>query len=316
MDVTFSSNQPKFDPNDARTCAGRLAGIALLYMFAAILCATVASAQEKNSYLRRVTIEGSGEQGSINCFGCSVVVKGDLDGEIVTIGGDVTVYGRVRRDIVAVGGAIRLKNGAEIDEDAVAIGGGITTEGVVLAPKREGFAALPWMHLPGQLSVGWRGVVSLLVFHAVCVVLPLVTLWPRRIKNVAAASHRWVVTSLLGAGFLVALSYLLAWVEDHPRWGDTVASVVGVLFLAILAMGMAGISLTLGYRLFPSRLVAAIFTGGILLVILELIPYLGFVVMILGASWAAGAALWSGMGFRGAPMAKDKPNPVATTQIS
>ena len=316
MSAAFWSNQPKFYPNDAPSGVGCSARIAFLWVFAAILCTTVASAQERNSYLRRVTIEGNSEHGSINCFGCSVVVKGDLDGEIVTIGGDVTVYGRVRRDIVAVGGAIRLKNGAEIDEDAVAIGGGITTEGVVLAPKREGFVALPWMHLPGQLSIGWRGAVSLLGFHAVCVILPLVTLWPRRIKNVAVASRRWFVTGLLGAGFTVALSYLLGWVDDHLRWGDTVATVLGILFLAILAMGLAGISLSIGERMFPNRLIAAIFAGGILLVMLELIPYLGFVAMILGTSWAAGAALWSVMGFRGAAVAKDLRNPVVPTPLS
>jgi len=33
--------------------------------------------------------------------------------------------------------------------------------------------------------------------------------------------------------------------------------------------------------------------GGILLIALELIPYLGFLVMILGSFWATGAALWS-----------------------
>jgi len=171
------------------------------------------------------------------------------------------------------------------------------------------------MHLPGQLSIGWRGVVSLLGFHAVCVLLPLVVLWPRRIKNVTIASRRWLVTGLLGAGFIVGLSYLLGWVDDHLRWGDTAASVLGILFLAILAMGLAGISLAIGQRLFPIQLIAAIFAGMILLVILELIPYLGFVVMILGASWATGSALSSGMGFRGAPMARDKPKPVFATPI-
>jgi hypothetical protein len=309
MDARFLSIQRKFDANDASTSVGFLAGIVFLCVFAVILCGTAASAQERNSYLRRVTIEGAVEHGSINCFGCSVVVKGDLDGEIVTLGGNVTVFGRVRRDIVAVGGAIRLMNGAEIDEDAVAVGGGITTEGTVQAPKREGFVALPWMHLPGQLNIAWRGALSLLGFHAACVVLPLVTLWPRRAKNVAVASHRWLLTGLLGAGFIVALSYLLGWLDDHVRWGDTAAAVLSILFLAILAMGLAGISLSIGERLFPSRLFAAIATGGILLVILELIPYLGFVVLILGASWATGAALWSGMGFRGAPAAKGKLNP-------
>jgi len=110
-----------------------------------------------------VTVEQGTHQGSINCFGCSVVVKGDLDGEITTIGGDVTVYGKVRKDVVTVGGAIHLKNGAEVDADVVAIGGGITTEGTMTAPGKDAFASFPWMHLPGQMSIGWRGALALLV---------------------------------------------------------------------------------------------------------------------------------------------------------
>ena len=303
----------KVDPNNALTGLGRLTAIVLACFFAMALGATAASAQEKNSYLRRVTIEAGGERVSINCFGCSVIVKGDLDGEVVTIGGDVTVYGRVRGDVVAVGGTIRLKNGAEVDADAVAIGGEIKTEGVILAQKREGFVAVPWMHFPGQLSIGWRGVVSLLGFHAVCIILPLATLRPRRVRNVAALSRRWLVTGLLGAGFTVALSYLLGWTNDHVRSGDTIAAILGTLFLAILAMGVTGISLSIGERIFPGRVIAAIFVGGILLVILELIPYLGFVVMILATSWASGAALWSGMGFRGTPATKDLQAPAVHT---
>ncbi len=306
MGAVFSPHLLKVDPHKAPAGLGRLAGTVFTCFFAMVLGATATSAQERNSYLRRVTIEPGAERGSINCFGCSVVVKGDLDGEIVTIAGDVTVYGRVRRDVVAVGGAIRLKNGAEIDEDAVAIG---------LAPKREGFVALPWMHLPGQLSIGWRGVVSLLGFHAVCIILPLATLRPRRVRNVAAASRRWLVTGLLGAGFTVALSYLLGWIDDHVRSGDTISAILGTLFLAIFAMGVVGISLAIGDRIFQGRVIAAIFAGGILLVMLELIPYLGFIVMVLAASWATGAALWSGMGFRGTPAAKDSQTPSVHAQI-
>ena len=316
MSAEFSQRQLKVDPNDAPDGLGCLAGIVFTLLFAMILGATAASAQERNSYLRPVTIEPGAQRGSINCFGCSVVVKGDLDGEIVTIGGDVTVYGRVRRDVVAVGGTIRLKNGAEIDSDAVAIGGEIKTEGVILVQNREELVALPWMHLPGQLSVGWRGVVSLLGFHAVCILLPLATLRPRRVRNVEVAARRWLVTGLLGAGFTVALSYLLGWIDDHVRWGDTLSAVLGTLFLAIFAMGIAGISLAIGDRIFQGRVIAAILAGGFLLVMLELIPYLGFLVMILVGSWAIGAALWSGMGFRGTPAAEDSPTPAVHRQIS
>lgn len=254
---------------------------------------------EENRFFRTGTFEQGMHQGSVNCFGCSVVVKGDFDGEIITIGGDVTVFGRVRGDIVTVGGAVHLKSGAEVDRDVVAIGGDIATEGAVIAPRRNGFVAVPWMHLPGQLSIGWRGAVALLGFHAVCVLLPILLLRPWRVRNVAAASRRWIVTGMLGAGAIVAISVLLDFLDEELNAGDTVELVVSILFLAVFAAGFAGIALAIGELFFPRRLAAALFAGGVLFVVLELIPFLGFVVMVLVSGWATGAALWSGMGFRG-----------------
>jgi hypothetical protein len=267
------------------------------------------SVAEENSYFRSVTIEQGARQGSINCFGCNIVVKGDLDGEVVTIGGDVTVYGKVRKDIVAVGGAIHLKNGAEADADVVAIGGGITTEGAVTAPGRGAFAAFPWMHLPGQLSVGWKGALALLGFHAVCVLLPILLLRPSGVQNIVLATRRWLVTGLIGLGTIVAISFLLSVLDEELHVGDAVALMVVVLFLAVLAAGISGVSLAIGERFFPRMIAAALSIGGILLVVLELIPYLGFVVMVLGACWATGAALWSGLGFRGPQSSASKEAP-------
>ncbi len=282
--------------SQARSGMHRLPGLLFLAAIGMPVCAGNALAEE-NSYFRAVTLEQGLHQGSVNCFGCSVVVKGELDGEIVTIGGDVTVFGTVRRDIVAVGGAIHLKNGAKVNADVVAIGGRVTTEGNVAGPGK--FDSLPWMHLPGQLSIGWRGALALLGFHAVCVLLPVLLLRPWRVRNIASASSRWLVTGLLGLGAIVAISFLLAFLDEELNAGDTAELVVSVLFLAVLAAGIAGIALAIGERLFPKQLAGALFAGGLLLVVLELIPFLGFVVMVLGSCWATGAALWSGLGFRG-----------------
>jgi len=263
---------------------------------------------EENSFLRTVTVEQGMHQGSLNCFGCSVVVKGDLDGEIITIGGDVTVFGSVRRDIVALGGTIHLKNGAEVDADVVAIGGKVTTEGNVAGSGR--FDSFPWTHLPGQLTIGWQGAVALLGFHVVCVLLPILPLRPWRVRNVVLASQKWLVSGLIGAGAIAAFSFLLDLLDEELHAGDTAELAVIILFLAVFVVGIAGITLAIGERFFPSRLVAALFAGGIVLVILELIPFLGFAVMVLGSCWATGAALWSGLGFRGPRPSAPKKGPV------
>jgi len=274
--------------------------LGLVFFAAIVMLACPGSIRaEENRFFRTATFEQGEHHGSVNCFGCSVVVKGDLDGEIITIGGDVSVFGTVHRDIIAVGGAIHLKNGAAVDRDVIAIGGDITTEGSVTAPRKISFVAVPWMHLPGQLSIGWRGAVALLGFHAVCVILPILLLRPWRVRNVASASRRWVVTGLTGVGAIVAISLLLDLLDEELNAGDTAELAVSILFLAVLAAGIAGIALAIGERFFPRHLAAALFVGGILLVVLELVPWLGFAVMVLGTCWAAGAALWSGLGFRG-----------------
>src|SRR5256885_14241298 len=78
MSAEFSPHQVKVDLNSAPAGLGCLAAVLLTCFFAMALGATAASAQERNSYLRPVTIEPGAQRGSINCFGCSVVVKGDL----------------------------------------------------------------------------------------------------------------------------------------------------------------------------------------------------------------------------------------------
>jgi len=245
------------------------------------------------------------------------VVKGELTGEIITVGGNVMVSGTVHGDIVAVGGKIHVTNGAQVDKEAVAIGGLITTEGNVIARRGSDFVSLPWMHLPGQLSVGWRGALALLGFHVVCVLLPVGLLRPKRVKNVAAASKHWIITALLGAATLAVFSEILELVDDHAGdSAETVEQIVGVLFLAVLALGIAGVALTIGEWFISERLFAALAMGCLLLVGLELIPYFGFAVMISGSCWATGAALWSGMGFRGPRTPRDKEAPPVLKLIS
>jgi len=263
---------------------------------------------EENSYFRTVTVEPGVRTESINCIGCSVIVKGDLDGEIVTVGGDVTILGKVRKDVVTVGGRVRLNKGAEADADIVAIGGMVENEGAVIAPAAQ-FTSLPWMHLPGQLSIGWRGIVALLCFHAVSILLPVLTLRPRRIQNVVVASRRWLVTGLVGMGAIFVISFLLDLLDEELHAGDTVELIVSILFLSVLMVGVAGVTFAIGDRFFPGQVLAAFLTGGLLLVALELIPYLGFAVMVSGSCWATGSALWSGIGFRGPqpPMRKKAP---------
>ena len=267
-------------------------------VLALLAFAHFAAAQDKTSYFRTIVIEPGPYKGEITCILCSVVVKGDVEGEVVTVGGDVTVYGRVREDIVTSGGSVHLKNGAEATGDIVAVGGLITTAGSVTTPGKDGYVAIPWVYVPGQLSVGWRGALALLGFHFVCVLLPVALLRPRRVRNVTAASRRWVITGLLGAVAIALFSYLFDWMDNHFHSSDAFEVIGVTLFTLLLAIGLAGITLVVGEKFFSGNLFKALAAGTIVLVILELIPIVGFLVLIVASCWAMGAALWSGLGFR------------------
>ena len=270
----------------------------LLAIFFFVLV-TRTSAAEETHYFRTITVAEGAQEDSITCLFCDVVVRGEVQGEVVTIWGGVTVSGKVRKDIVAVGGTVRLKNGAEVGDDVVSIGGPITSEGEVVAPGKEGFVALPWVHMPGQRSIGWRGAIALLGFHLVCVFLPTLILRPRAVQSVAKISQRWFLTSVAGFLFIAIYSYGLNALDEYLHSSDLVEAIFSFLFLSILAIGIAGTAYNIGDRLFPGLLLASLMAGAVILTALELIPYLGLLAMILAASWATGSALWSGLGFRG-----------------
>ena len=291
----------------ASACSHRVSKALLLAALLGFGFVAAASAQDKKSYFRSVSVADDNSNGSVICMGCDVVVRGDLHGDVVVLWGDVAVYGKVRGDLVAIGGAVHLMNGAEADEDIVAVGGTITREGAVVTPGGR-FTAVPWVHLPGQRSIGWRGAAALLGFHLFCALLPALLLRPRAVRSVAKASQRWLAAGWVGAGGIVVYSYGMWALDEYLHVSDLVESIFAFLFLAVLGIGIAGISYAIGDRLFPGMLVVSLLAGAVILTVLELIPYAGFLAMALLASWATGAALWSGLGFRG-PRPPGNPKP-------
>jgi len=266
-----------------------------------VLClfvTTAAAADDKTSYFRSVTIDQGPFQGSVTCIFCDVVVRGDLQGDAVAIWGSITVNGKVQGEVVAVGGAISLKNGADAS-NVVAIGGMVSSESQSSAQSKKAFTSLPWIHLPGQRSVGWRGVVALLGFNIACTLLPTLILRPRAIRSVAKTSQRWFVTSACGILAVIIYSYFLVALDEYLHVSDTVESVFTFLFLAVLVLGIGGICFAIGDRLFPGLLFVSLGAGAIILTALELIPYLGLLAVIAATAWAVGSAIFSGLGFRG-----------------
>ncbi|MEO7973570.1 MAG: polymer-forming cytoskeletal protein, partial [Thermoanaerobaculia bacterium] len=101
---------------------------------------------DRVSFGRAIEIGPEESTGDAVCIGCSITVKGQVDGDAVAVGGSVHVLGGgvVQGNAVGVGGAVRLDSGATVDGDAVAIGGSVQVdEGATVEGQRS--------------TVGWGG---------------------------------------------------------------------------------------------------------------------------------------------------------------
>lgn len=107
-------------------------GFILFAIFLLVADALPASArsgskQDRVQFGSSISINEGEEVGDLVCIGCSVRVVGSC-GDAVAIGGSVLVEGQVRGDVVAVGGGVRLNEAAEVSGDVVTVGGGLSRD--------------------------------------------------------------------------------------------------------------------------------------------------------------------------------------------
>lgn len=98
-----------------------LAGLILVL---ALPSASFADAHDETQFGHDVTIATGQGASEVTCFGCSVHVRGKVDGDVTTFGGGVVIEqeAEVGGDVTTFGGNIRLDKGAKA-------GGGVTVFG-------------------------------------------------------------------------------------------------------------------------------------------------------------------------------------------
>lgn len=67
-------------------------GFFLAWLWVSTL-ATAAWSEDRLSVIRSIVVEAGERSGEVNCFGCSVRVRGVAQSDIVAIGGDIEVDG-------------------------------------------------------------------------------------------------------------------------------------------------------------------------------------------------------------------------------
>lgn len=67
---------------------------------------------------------GERYQGHLATFDQSIVVLGEVDGDVTSWAGSITVHGTVRGDVVSYTGTVELKAGAVVEGNVLSIAGG------------------------------------------------------------------------------------------------------------------------------------------------------------------------------------------------
>ena len=244
-------------------------------------------------------------------FGRSLTIGADetVD-KAVAIGGSVTVAGHVRRDAVAIGGSITLLPGASVGGDSVAIGGAVSVaEGATLEGDNVSLGGA----IPTTVGSMTRWVVG----------EPHMFSMFRFASRLTRAVLLLVIAVLIAVAFPGALTRIGAYLVDRPGLSALggvalllgfvplcvllAVTVIGIplipvavmLLVALFLFGFTVSAAWLGGRLpFPQEKtpVKTVALGGVVFVLVGLIPWIGTVALILAAAFSAGATLLSRFG--------------------
>jgi hypothetical protein len=112
----------------------RMAGRTLLGIFmVSALLAAPALAQRSSDRVEinhDIFVEPGQKSGDLVCINCSIFVRGEVAGDVVTIHGNVVIEqgAHVAGDVTTVLGNLRVQGAAQIGGDAVAVGGTVRNE--------------------------------------------------------------------------------------------------------------------------------------------------------------------------------------------
>jgi hypothetical protein len=94
----------------------------------ALLLAVPALAEQSSDrvqFNRNILIEPGQKSGDLVCVGCSIFVRGDVAGDVVTVHGSVVIEpgGQVAGSVTTVLGDVRMQGAAQIAGDMTVVGG-------------------------------------------------------------------------------------------------------------------------------------------------------------------------------------------------
>lgn len=260
------------------------------------------------SYRSGTRVDANGD--AVNVGGDVSVRAGETVKDAVAVTGDIEVYGHVTGDAVAVMGDINVHEGGRIDGDAVVVCGNLHTtssDQIGGATTHVGGPQfrLPWQmwpkfQFPGQVFPFFFSIL-LSILSGLLYILA-VALFPRRMETIARVS-------MDNMGYS-ALYGVIAWLLILPVAIVLLLTCIGIPLILVeilLAMvgiflGKAGIALAIGWKLGEAvnkpiaSPVVAVLIGALVLVLLHLIPCLGYLVALALTLIGFGAVIITGFG--------------------
>lgn len=110
--------------NISRSGSARLVTLALL-CFGASIGAWASDTPSYTQFGHNINIDGNERVGDLTCFACSIRVRGQVAGDVTTIGGSIVVaeQAQIAGDVTAIAGDARLDSGVKVAGDTTVIGG-------------------------------------------------------------------------------------------------------------------------------------------------------------------------------------------------
>ena len=243
-------------------------------------------------------------------IGGNLIIEGTAQSDVVVVFGSVTVKGKAERDLVVVFGSADLEEGAEVDGDAVIVGGRLSIEpGAALNGGRTEFVFgetipdLSWVGdwflkgallarpIPPQFLWAWAVAAVLTLTYLV-----LAAVFPKPVGSCVKALETTPAASFFAG--------LLGMVLVGPLVFILVISVAGILVIPVLFFALVAAALLgkiavyqcagqqVGRQLNVESLqkpVVALLVGITIFYLVYTVPVLGFLVWGLTLAWGLGA---------------------------
>jgi magnesium-transporting ATPase (P-type) len=244
--------------------------------------------------------------------GGSVILNGNVGGKVLAAGGDVQLNGNATNALLT-GGTVRIGKDAVIARDAAISGGSVTNAGTVVRNlsvsantfDNTGTAGNVMFQQTQQQEPALPGLIYFGIFISILIIigyyilgLILLRVFPKSFSTVVKEIDESPVVRTIIGFFAIIVSAIVITIVAVTVVGLPIAAVAGMLFIIALIISALFVSYALGAAIVSRTKwnlgVLGTFTlGFVILQILYIIPFVGFIIQVIAVSLGFGGLLYA-----------------------